>query len=134
VEEQLLEYLRRHLPRHMVPVAVVELTEFPLTPNKKIDTAALRPPTTVSTSASQDEAAGDELERGLTEIWADLLGRDRVGIHDHFFRLGGHSLQLMRMAAQVRRSFQVTVPAGVLFEQPTVAAIAAYIREARNAE
>ncbi|MCU7725969.1 phosphopantetheine-binding protein [Actinoplanes sp. KI2] len=133
MEEQLLEFLRRHLPRHMVPVAVVELTEFPLTPNKKIDTAALPAPATAGTAGAGDAEAGDEVERGLAEIWANLLGLDSVGIHDHFFRLGGHSLQLMRMAAQVRKSYQVKVPAGVLFEQPTVSAIATYIREARNA-
>lgn len=134
MEAELIDYLRQHLPKHAVPAAVVELAEFPLTPNKKIDTAALPAPEPMHSGSTADgDQTPDALEQRLAALWAELLGRDHVGPHDHFFRLGGHSLQLMRMAAQVRKTYGVTVPARVLFERPTVAALAAYLRDTSDA-
>jgi aryl carrier-like protein len=133
VEAELIDYLRRHLPRHMVPVAVVTLPQLPLTPNRKVDVAALPPPAAATDAAKNaDDNARDEVERELAALWARLLGRERVGIHDNFFRLGGHSLQVMRMVAQIRTAHRVDVPVPFLFEQPTIAAVAAYVREHRD--
>lgn len=128
-EAELLDYLRQRLPGYMIPTAVVRLEAFPLTPNKKVDVLALPAPETRTESVAVDDPR-DETERVLAEFWGTVLGRERVGIHDHFFRLGGHSLQVMRVIAFVRKTFGVPVPASALFEEPTVAALAQRVREA----
>jgi acyl carrier protein len=115
----------------MVPAAVVCLPEFPLTPNKKIDTKALpAPTTTVDHHDRAQHEPRDEIEREIARFWSQLLARDGIGIHEHFFRLGGHSLQVMRVIAHIRKTFGVSVPVAHLFEQPTIAAIADRVREA----
>jgi acyl carrier protein len=129
LEAELLEYLGQRLPDYMVPAAVVRLEALPLTPNKKVDLRALPAPVTRVVASAADEPR-DEIERVLAEFWGTVLGRERVGIHDHFFRLGGHSLQVMRVVAFVRKTFGVPVAASALFEEPTVAALAQRVREA----
>jgi thioesterase domain-containing protein/acyl carrier protein len=78
---------------------------------------------------SRYEAARDELEQKLVEYWTDLLGVDRVGIHDDFFDLGGHSLIAVRLFARIKKAFGVEFPLSVLFEAPTVARCAELLRE-----
>ncbi|MGI5212796.1 phosphopantetheine-binding protein [Plantactinospora sp. CA-290183] len=129
MEAELIEYLRQHLPRYMVPAAVITVPEFPLTPNMKVDATALAAAVPDRDELEADDGrAESDLERELAVLCAGLLGRDRVGIHDHFFRLGGHSLHVMRIASEVRKTYRTTVPVRVIFEQPTVAALAAYIK------
>ena len=68
----------------------------------------------------------------MAAIWAEVLGLERVGIHDNFFDLGGHSLLAMRVAARVSTLLDVELPVGKLFEAPTVAALAAKIHSLRS--
>jgi aryl carrier-like protein len=133
-EAELIDYLRRHLPRHMIPAAIMTLPRLPLTPNRKVDVAALPAPEAPGGRNGPDggDRPGDRTERDLVTLWEQLLGRDQVGVHDSFFRLGGHSLHLMRMVAQIREGHRVNVPLAFLFEQPTIAAVAAYVREHRD--
>ncbi|HSG40711.1 MAG TPA: HAD-IIIC family phosphatase, partial [Thermoanaerobaculia bacterium] len=70
------------------------------------------------------------IEELLAEIWADLLGTDRVGVHDSFFRLGGHSLLGTVLLSRVRDAFDVEVPLFTLFESPTLGGLAGKIEEA----
>ncbi|TNH28069.1 hypothetical protein FHG89_16180 [Micromonospora orduensis] len=114
----------------MVPSAVVTLDALPQTPNHKVDLNALP---AVTVEARADGSPRDDLERDLTRLWGQLLNRDQVGVHNDFFRIGGNSLQVMRVIAHVRRTYGVRVPASYLFEQPTVAALAARVREAAAA-
>ncbi|WP_257463565.1 type I polyketide synthase [Archangium lipolyticum] len=79
------------------------------------------------------EAPRDSLERGLTDIWQELLGVAEVGIHDDFFELGGHSLLGTQVLSRVRESFQVELPLRTLFEHPTPAGMATVILQARTA-
>ena len=69
----------------------------------------------------------------LAEIWAELLGVDRVGAEDNFFELGGHSLLATQLITRLRDVFRVELPLGILFQAPTVSAIAAFMiaRESR---
>ncbi|MGC5310387.1 phosphopantetheine-binding protein [Micromonospora zamorensis] len=127
LDEELISYLRQLLPDYMVPAAVVTLDALPQTPNHKVDLNAL-PAVTVESRA--DGSPRDDLERNLAGFWGQLLNRDQVGIHNDFFRTGGNSLQVMRVIAHVRKTYGVGVPASYLFEQPTVAALAARVREA----
>lgn len=130
LEEELIDYLRQLLPDYMVPSAVVTLDALPQTPNHKVDLNAL-PAVTVQSGA--DGSPGDDLERDLVRLWGQLLKRDQVGIHNDFFRMGGNSLQVMRMVAHVRKTYGVRVTPSYLFEHPTVAALAARVREAAAA-
>jgi acyl transferase domain-containing protein/surfactin synthase thioesterase subunit/acyl carrier protein len=77
---------------------------------------------------SSYEAPRDEREQALVGFWQELLGVDRVGIHDDFFELGGHSLIAVRLFARIKKSFGVELPLSVLFEAPTVAKCAELLR------
>ncbi|WP_338927406.1 amino acid adenylation domain-containing protein (plasmid) [Mycetohabitans endofungorum] len=125
--------LRMHvaaaLPEYMVPSAFVRLDAWPLTPNGKLDRRALPAPDDDALAHQAYEAPQGELETTLAEIWAELLGVERVGRHDSFFALGGHSLLAVRLMNQVR-GLGADVPLATLFAKPTLAAFAAAL-EAR---
>src|SRR6185295_13933702 len=63
------------------------------------------------------------LQEVVAELWADLLGLERVGIHDSFFELGGYSLQATQLVSRLRKTFQVELPLRSLFEAPTIAGL-----------
>ena len=104
------------------------LDRLPQTPNGKIDRRALP----ASLGAPMDEgtrfvAPRTPVEEVLAEIWAELLGVDRVGAEDNFFELGGHSLLATQLITRLRDVFRVELPLGILFQAPTVSAIAAFM-------
>jgi amino acid adenylation domain-containing protein len=123
IAAELRDALREALPEYMVPAVWVELPVLPLTPNGKVDRRALPDP-----GAAHSESAyvppQSPAEEILTEIWAEVLGVDRVGLRDDFFDLGGHSLLATRAAVRVAAIFGVQVPVRAVFEAPTVAAFA----------
>ncbi|RJS12520.1 non-ribosomal peptide synthetase, partial [Corallococcus sp. H22C18031201] len=88
----LREHVQKHLPEYMVPSAVVELAALPLSPNGKVDRRALPAPEAPVARPTEDAAPRNALEAQLVALWAEVLGRPSVGIHDNFFDLGGHSL------------------------------------------
>ncbi len=129
-EETEAEALRAHLadqlPEHMVPAAYVWLESLPLTPNGKVDRRALPAPGSGAFAARGYEAPRGETEEALAEIWAELLGLERVGRTDHFFQLGGHSLMAVTLIERMRRrGMQADVRA--LFTTPTLAELAAAV-------
>ncbi|TDF92724.1 non-ribosomal peptide synthetase [Paenibacillus piri] len=126
------EHLSRELPQYMVPSYFVELEELPLTSSGKIDRKALLRYEVTAATAGQYEPPATELEAGLAVIWQDVLGIERVGMHDHFFELGGHSLKAMVLLARVHKEYGADVPLQLLFESPTVRAVARYIAEAER--
>lgn len=128
--DELIGYLRELLPEYMVPADVVELAALPLTPNHKVDLASLPAPAAPigGPESAAGEAPGDELECDLARQWSRLLRRDSIGPHDDFFRMGGNSLLVMRVIAEVGNRYGVGVPAQYLFENPTVSALAQWVR------
>ena len=132
---ELDDYLRLRLPDYMVPSSFVVLEALPLSPNGKVDCAALlrsafeRPDTTVLHVPPRDE-----LERKLAGIWEDVLGVKEIGIHDRFFKLGGHSLLAVRLLAKIEKTFDKKLPVSAVFQHPTVAQLAGLIRSGSPAE
>jgi amino acid adenylation domain-containing protein len=127
--------LQQRLPEYMVPSAFVMLDRLPLAPNGKLDRAALPEPDAAALAAGQAYTAPETpAEEKVAAIWADVLGIERVGIHDDFFALGGHSLRATRVIARVEERFGVALPLRTLFENPTVATLAAAIDALRPDE
>lgn len=113
------------LPEYMVPAAYVVLDEIPITAHGKIDRAALPDPEVgAGVEFREPETA---TERRVAELFAQLLGRDRVGADDSFFDLGGHSLLATKFVAAVRNAFGVEIGVREIFELATVARIAAHL-------
>ncbi len=129
--EELRRYLSQKLPAYMVPSFYVELESLPLTPNGKVDRRALPEPDT-GRLALETEYTGPRtgVEQVLAEIWADVLGVERVGIRDNFFDLGGHSLKATQVMARAAKTLQVELPLRKIFECPTIAELADQIEQA----
>jgi len=119
--------LQAQLPEYMVPSAYVVIDELPLTPNGKLDKNALPAPALTRDEREEYVAPRSEVEQQLAAIWADVLGVDRVGVHDDFFALGGHSLMAAQLVARVTDTLQVGLPIRRLFDSPTVAGLAEHV-------
>ncbi|MCP4653880.1 MAG: amino acid adenylation domain-containing protein [bacterium] len=125
---ELLAYLREKLPDYMVPAAVVPMDALPLLPNGKVDENALPAPEKLRPELEAGYAApASEIERTIVAVWQEELAIDRVGIHDNFFDLGGHSLLLARVHAKLRERLAREVSLIELFKYPTVSALARFL-------
>ncbi|MCP4661083.1 MAG: AMP-binding protein, partial [bacterium] len=126
-------FLRSRLPEYMMPAVFVALPELPLTPNRKVDRAAL--PVPERPQPEGDLAAPrDPTEELLAGIWTEVLAVDRVGVDDNFFDIGGHSLLATQVVSRIRRIFEVELPLRRLFEAPTVAGLARSVQALRAEE
>ncbi|HYR12181.1 MAG TPA: amino acid adenylation domain-containing protein, partial [Longimicrobium sp.] len=121
--EVLRERLRQSLPEYMVPSAFVFLDALPLTPNGKLDRKALPAPEGDAYARRSYEAPLGEIEAALAEIWAEVLGVERVGRWDHFFELGGHSLLAIKLIGRMRR-VGLYMEVRALFTTPVLAELA----------
>ncbi|MBB4189818.1 amino acid adenylation domain-containing protein, partial [Sinorhizobium terangae] len=125
--------LRAHvsgrLPDYMVPAAFVRLAALPLTVNGKLDRKALPAPADDAYARNAYEAPQGAVETALAEIWAELLGIERIGRNDNFFELGGHSLLAVQLSSRLPQAVGVEVPLATLFARPVLADLAAGIIE-----
>jgi amino acid adenylation domain-containing protein len=121
---KLRDYLKEQLPDHMVPSALMVLDALPLTPNGKVDRRALpRPEQTRDELSGEYVAPRNETEEQLVEIWEEVLKVDRVGVHDNFFDLGGHSLMATQVVSRIRDDFETALPLAMMFDSPTIAGL-----------
>jgi acyl carrier protein len=129
---ELREFLGASLPGFMVPSHFVQLTELPLTPNGKVDRRALPPPPAPpSAGAVPGQPPRNSTETLVAGIWSEILECDQVGIDDNFFHLGGHSLLATQIVSRLSQALDVEIPVRMIFEAPTVSALARAADEAR---
>jgi amino acid adenylation domain-containing protein/non-ribosomal peptide synthase protein (TIGR01720 family) len=130
--DQLHDYLKSHLPGYMIPACVVALDTIPLTPNGKLDRAALPdPPPAAAAQSAGFEAPRSTTEALLAEVWSQLLGAKRVGVFDNFFALGGDSIISIQVVARAnQRGLKLT--SKDIFENQTIAELARVVRSAET--
>ncbi|WP_458110063.1 amino acid adenylation domain-containing protein [Bacillus zhangzhouensis] len=123
------EKLAEALPDYMIPTYFVKVDHIPLTQNGKVDAKSLPLPHEMHMNRAKHVAPETALEQTLCDIWSDVLGVEQIGIHDHFFELGGHSLKGMVLISKMQAKLNKHVPLKILFEKPTIRAMAAYLEE-----
>ncbi len=120
--------LREKLPSHMIPSAFVFLDRLPLTPNGKVDRRKLpEPEKRHLASATAYVSPRTELEKTIAKIWQELLRVEKVGLHDNFFDLGGHSLLVVQAQARLRDALGVDLAVVTLFQYPTISSLAGFL-------
>jgi amino acid adenylation domain-containing protein len=129
VLEELRPHLRAVLPDYMVPSLVVTLPALPLTPNAKVDRAALPAPQWGgSPSAVERVEPRNPVEATLVRIWSDILATNEpVGVHDNLFAAGGYSLTATKFVVRVADTYGVNLPVHHVFASPTIAELAEII-------
>ncbi|KFH62971.1 hypothetical protein MVEG_11009 [Podila verticillata NRRL 6337] len=130
--QTLHSYLSAILPDYMVPAAFIQMEEFPLTSNSKLDRKALPMPDMDAFAIQLYETPRDPIEYGISQIWADLLNVTRVGRHDDFFAIGGHSLLAVKMVSQLRTIMGFEIPLRFVFESPTIAKLVLRLNESKH--
>ncbi|HYP25634.1 MAG TPA: amino acid adenylation domain-containing protein [Blastocatellia bacterium] len=118
--------LRERLPDYMVPSAFVVLDALPLTPNNKLDRRALPAPSGASRE-SEYVAPSTRVEQIIADVWREVLNVEKVGLHDNFFDLGGHSLLIVEANSKLRKLLGRDFPITEMFQYPTVSSLAKYL-------
>jgi PPOX class probable F420-dependent enzyme len=127
-------FLREKLPDYMVPSAFVMLRALPYTPNGKLDYGALPAPESVRPELGVAYVAPkSEIEQRIATVWQEVLGVEKVGLHDNFFDLGGHSLLLAEVQSTLQDIFQQDIPIVDLFKHPTIHALVEYVSHQESA-
>jgi hypothetical protein len=116
---QLREFLKSHLPDHLLPSTFVFLESFPQTPNGKVDHRSLPIPDLLRPVSKETFVMPcNSVEETLAEIWAQVLTLEQIGINDNFFELGGHSLLATWAVSRIREVFKFELPLRRFFEAP----------------
>ena len=123
-------HLARRLPEYMLPDAIVRLDRLPLNANGKVDRRALPAPERDPGASTTRTSARTQAEQALARIWGEVLGTSEVAVEDDFFALGGDSIGCIRVMSRARAAFGVELSPRVLFDRPTLAALAETVEEA----
>ena len=130
---QLREYLRKKLPEYMVPASFVITDQLPLTPNGKVDRRAL---STLDGSVHDSEdlfvAPQTDLEQKIAEAWRQALRLEKIGRHDNFFDIGGHSLLMTKVHSSLRNTLDQELRIIDMFRYPTIASLASYVEHSSS--
>lgn len=129
---ELRRFLKTQLPEYMVPTIFMALALMPLTPNGKVDRKALpQPDANRLELVANYVAPRTALESQITEIWAQVLKLERVGVNDNFFELGGYSLLATQVITRLRQALEIELSLRTFFEAPIVAELADRIETLR---
>ncbi|OUB18528.1 hypothetical protein BK708_21080 [Bacillus thuringiensis serovar yunnanensis] len=130
--EQLQGYISRNLPSYMVPKAVIQLDQMPLTINGKLDKKALPNPALVVQKQKEYIEPRDAKERIIAKIWEKVLGFEKIGIEEDFFMLGGNSLKAIQIVNCLENEYSLGTTVSTLFENRTISRLAESIQEKKN--
>ena len=126
------QQLRQRLPVYMIPSSFVLLDELPMSPNGKVDRAALPGLKDVRAYLGSEQVPPrNGVEEQLIRIWVEVLEIESLGIHDNFFELGGHSLMATRVVSRIHQQLAVELTVAALFAYPTVAELAKNVESLR---
>ncbi|MFS1514464.1 amino acid adenylation domain-containing protein [Chengkuizengella sp. SCS-71B] len=130
-EELVLDELRNslihELPEYMIPSYLTHLDHMPLTPNGKIDKKSLPKPDHSYNKTVNYVKPRNNIEEKLCQLWMSELSLNQIGVHDHFFKLGGHSLKATILITKINKEFNINIPVRVMFKHPTISELAAFI-------
>ncbi|NBD32904.1 MAG: AMP-binding protein, partial [Cyanobacteria bacterium] len=130
--EELKQFLSQKLPNYSIPSGFIVLDSLPLTPSGKVDRRSLPEPQIARSELTTNYTytpPSSNLEQQIAEIWQDLLQVDKVGIHDNFFDLGGHSLLIVQVRSRLETLLNREIPLVTLFQYPTIQALATYLNQ-----
>ncbi len=134
LRDELRRFLEEKLPAYMVPAGFVFLDALPLTANGKIDRKALPVPEQTPAELEKTFATPvTPLEKTLADIWAEVLGAKKVGVHDNFFELGGDSILTIQIISRANRA-GIKITPKQLFSHPTIAELVDVAETAQTAE
>ena len=125
---ELREHVRAQLPAYMVPEAVVVMTSLPKTAKHTVARERLPAPSAADDVTTDALPPRDSIELELQHIWARILGRDGIGVRDHFFEIGGHSFLAVKLLAAVRDHFDSDLELPALLSSPTIEQLANALR------
>ncbi|MHA4844096.1 amino acid adenylation domain-containing protein [Flavitalea antarctica] len=127
---ELRNRLKNDLPDYMIPTYFKRMESFPLTDNGKVDRKTLRNLAVISKEENTNYVAPEtEFETILSEIWAEVLQIEKIGVHDNFLELGGNSLAAIRIASRVNNAFDLELPVNMVFENSTISQLAQHIEK-----
>jgi amino acid adenylation domain-containing protein/non-ribosomal peptide synthase protein (TIGR01720 family) len=121
--DKLVNYLQQILPEYMIPSFFISLASFPLTVNGKIDRKALPDPDISALNRDKYIAPKNEIQTGICNIWSEILGLDKVGTEDDFFRIGGNSILAIKVAHAMSQHMGCQISINDVFKQRTIAHI-----------
>ena len=126
---QLRDFLKEKLPEYMVPTAFIFLDALPLTPNGKVNRRVLPLPESYSTHNNLYVAPETELQQTIASTWQTVLDLEKVSINDNFFDLGGHSLLISQVNAQLREKLQRDISVVEMFQYPSISLLAKHLSQ-----
>jgi len=130
---QLRSFLKEKLPDYMIPSAFMTLAALPLTPNGKLDYQALPTPERCRPALDAAYVAPkSEIEQLIATVWREVLGLEKVGLHDNYFDLGGQSLLLAQVHSKLQEIFRNDFPIVDLFKHTTIKALVKYVGQKQN--
>ncbi|AFZ01575.1 non-ribosomal peptide synthetase [Calothrix sp. PCC 6303] len=128
--DELRGFLKQKLPDYMIPSAFVILEALPLTLNGKVDRRSLPTPDNLRPELTAPfQPPQSVIQQQIAQIWQEVLGVDKVGIHDNFFDLGGHSLLILQVNRQLCETFQREISVVTMFQNPTIDSLAEYFSQ-----
>ena len=127
-------HLQAKLPEYMVPQHFVELASLPLTPNGKVDRKALPRPEADSVLEQGYVAPRTETEQKIAAVWQEVLSREKVGVHDNFFDIGGFSLLMAKVQNKLQKDLNKPISMVTLFQYPTIGSLCNYLCSSEDSQ
>ncbi len=128
-ESSLRNYLSEKLPDYMIPVHFIRLDKLPVNPNGKIDKNALSISEPIARPNESYQPPRNETEEKITGIWSGVLGVNKVGINDNFFRLGGDSIKAAVLAFRMNKHWDTSIDVADIMANPTIVRISQFLED-----